>query len=516
MTVAAANQAAGVSEADYDVARKPIRGSALLLLGRISSLGTNLIIQVLVVRYLSKRDYGAWAYAMSVVLFLQSVAAMGLDKAITRFLSIYHEQKEYDKLFGTALLMLGAILCLSALIIGVFLGWPSLVVRLINDKQQPLELLLITVFLVPVESVDTLFQGMFACFGRSGTIFVRRYVLGPILKLLAVLVLIWFHTGLNVLAYGYLVGSAVGMLINGLLAVQLFRSEGLFVHFRMARIRVPVREILSFTLPLLSTDLLAAFLQTFGVILLGYFHNLDAVGMFRVAVPLAAVNVAVMRSFALLYTPAAARLFAKKDYTGINDLYWRTAIWLAVLTFPVFAFTFSAAPALVEFLYGPAYKQAGLYLALLSLGQYVNAALGFNGLTLKVLNRVRYMVTINILAALTDVTSSLILIPLFGALGAAIGASGTMIVHNILKQAGLRLATGVSIFDSRYSATYACISVGSIGLLVMQILMPGQTQLLLALAFLVSVVVFLMCKKTLKLAETFPEVLRFRWMRALI
>ena len=32
-----------------------------------------------------------------------------------------------------------------------------------------------------------------------------------------------------------------------------------------------------------------------------------------------------MRSFALLYTPAAARLFAKEDYDGIDDLYRRTA-----------------------------------------------------------------------------------------------------------------------------------------------------------------------------------------------
>ena len=498
------------------MARSPIRGSTLLLFGRLASVGSTLLIQVLIVRYLSKSDYGAWAYALSVVAFLQTIAAMGLDKAVTRFLSIYHERKEYDKLFGTALLMVGSILSLSTVIIALFYVFPEAIARLINDQRQPVSLLLIAVFLVPIEAVDTLLVGMFACFGRSRAILVRRYLLGPSLKLLVVLVLIWSGAGTTFLAYGYLGGSALGVLINGVLTYRLFRSEGLSRHFRWTHVQVPVREILSFTLPIASTDMLNDFLPAFGVMLLGHFHDLGAVGMFRVAVPLAAANVVVMRSFGLLYTPAAARLFAKENYAGINALYWRTAVWLAVLSFPVFAFTFSAAQPLVVFLYGPAYREAGLYLALLSLGQYVNAALGFNGLTLKVLNRVRYVVTISIVTAIIDVAACVVLIPLYGALGAAIATSGTLIVLNILNQAGLRLATGVSIFDTRYSATYGCIAAGSLGLLALQVFLPGQTKLLLGLAFLVSILVFLWCRRTLKLADTFPEMLRFRWMRVIL
>ena len=293
-------------------------------------------------------------------------------------------------------------------------------------------------------------------------------------------------------------------------------SEGLLQHFRLARVRFPVREIVSFTLPVLSTDLLEDFLPAFAVILLGYFHTLDAVGMFRVAVPLAAVNVAVMRSFGLLYTPAAARLFARGNFAGINALYWRTAVWLAILSFPVFALTFSTAQTLIVFLYGPAYREAGLYLSLLSLGQYVNAALGFNGPTLKVLNRVRYVVIISLMAAAIHISASVVLIPLYGALGAALATAGALIAHNVLKQAGLRLVTGVSIFDTQYAATYGCIAAAAFGLLALQCLLPGRSILLLVTACLVSVLVLVWCRRTLKLAETFPEVLRFRWMRAIL
>jgi O-antigen/teichoic acid export membrane protein len=35
-------------------------------------------------------------------------------------------------------------------------------------------------------------------------------------------------------------------------------------------------------------------------------------------------------SFATLFMPTAARMFAKDDRVGINHLYWRTAIWMAI------------------------------------------------------------------------------------------------------------------------------------------------------------------------------------------
>lgn len=499
-----------------NVSRKPIRGSTLLMAGRGVLLLGNLLIQVMIVRYLSKANYGAWAYALSVVTFLQGVAALGLDKAITRFVSIYHEKKEYEKLFGTILLSLVIVALASAVMIGALYAWPGLIAQLIRDQPQPIALLLVLIFLVPVDTLDNLLVGLFASFGKSRAIFLRRFVLGPALRLLAVLVLVASGSGVNFLAFGYVAASALGVLINGWMTLRLFRKQGLLEHFHLSGISVPVREILSFTLPLFSTELLTVFLQTFGILILGYFHSLDEVALFRVAVPMAAVNLTVMRSFAYLYTPAASRLFAKNDYEGINDLYWSTAIWMAVLTFPVFAFTFSAAPALVSLLYGKQYEQAGLYLALMSLGQYTNVALGFNGLTLKILNKVRYMVVINLLAGLANILACLLLIPPFGALGAAIATASALIAHNILKQWGLRLVTRVSVFESRFASSYGCIVASAAGLLVLQLLLPQRTLLLLGLAFLVSLVVLVHSKKELKIRETFPELLRVPGMRTIL
>ena len=91
-------------------------------------------------------------------------------------------------------------------------------------------------------------------------------------------------------------------------------------------------------------------------------------------------------------------------------------------------------------------------------------ALGFNGLTLKVVGRLRYIVGLNLAAALTNVVINLLLIPPLGALGAAIGTTTTLILHNVLKQTGLRLSTGISVFERSTVRVYIVI-VAAVALL---------------------------------------------------
>lgn len=147
-----------------DATKKQIRGSSLLLVGKLLSMGINFAAQVIIVRYLSKTDYGAWAYALSVVSFCQNIAIFGLDRGITRFIPIYHEKNDYNKLFGTLVLVFGSILLACGLVIAAFYAAPEQVARLVNDKDQPIALLFVMILLLPTESMDALLTGLFASF----------------------------------------------------------------------------------------------------------------------------------------------------------------------------------------------------------------------------------------------------------------------------------------------------------------------------------------------------------------
>src|SRR5262249_34654757 len=159
--------------------------------------GVNFAVQVLIVRYFAdaKAEYGAFAFALSMVALGESIATAGLDRAVTRFLPIYHERQEYAKLFGTIFLVITTIVGGGASMVLLLYSCQGFVLQsgFIED-QQALSLTLILIFLAPVQSLDDLIIGMFAVFASPRSIFFRKYIIAPALKLGVVLLLIFWHS----------------------------------------------------------------------------------------------------------------------------------------------------------------------------------------------------------------------------------------------------------------------------------------------------------------------------------
>jgi len=492
-----------------DVVRQQIRGSTLLVVGRLVAVAINFGVQVTIVRYLSKTSFGAFAYALAIATVCQTIATAGLDKAITRFASIYKEQRDYRRVFGTIAVIGATLAAISvAIVVAVFALRGVLGSSLISDPKA-LSLLLILVFLGPLQAIDSMILGLFAVFGRPRLIFFRAYMLAPGLRLIVVAALVATHSSVFFLAGGYVLAGVAGTGISLVVLYEVFREEGLLKHFNVRTIELPVRRIFSFTVPLLTTQLLYVTLNSSNILLLGHFDGAKDVAAFTVIQPAAALNELVLSSFTLLFTTAAARLFARNERAGISDLYWQTAGWVTVMSFPIFALTFSFAKPLTVTLYGERYSQSAAYLAVLSLGYYFQAALGMNGTTIMVFGKVRFITVINILAIVVNIAANLVLIPLYGPLGAALGTAGTLVAHNIFKQLGLVRATGIPAFRRRYAGVYATVVVSAAALLAVQEALDVNIVEGLILASAVSLGVFALNRGLLRMGQTFPELLRF-------
>lgn len=503
-------------DAAQSVMRKNIRGSTLLLVGRMVMLGLNFGVQVLTVRYLTKSDFGAFSYALSFVSMAAIVSLFGLDKAIARFAPIYHEQHDYPRMFGTILLALLSIIALGVVVTGAVFLFQSAVVEHLGGDPLSVSLLLILIATAPIQALETYFQDMLAVFAKPRAIFFRRYIIGPALKLAAVLVVVVVKGSVAMLAAGYLIGSLLGLALYAAIMLNVMRSMGLLEHFRFNALVFPAREIFGFSVPLLSTDLLHILKTSAVVLLLEFFRTSVDVAEFRAVVPVAGLNLVVMQSFKLLYTPMSARLFARNDRAGINALYWKTATWIALFSFPVFVVTFSLAEPLTVMLFGERYANSGVILALLSLGNYFNAALGFNAYTLRVFGRVKYIVAIDVISALANLGANLLLIPRYGALGAAVGTTLTMILYNLLNHAGLLFGTGINLFQRRYIVVYASIAAAAAGLLAFVTIFQPHFVASGLLAGLAALALLRINRAALDIENMFPEILRLPLVRPLL
>jgi O-antigen/teichoic acid export membrane protein len=486
---------------------RQIRGSSLLLLGTLLASLVDFGSQVLLVRYLAKSDFGAWSYALAVVALLTSVAQFEMRNAAARFIPIYLERRETGKVVGIVALAIGVAVGLglvmaTAITVGVLFFHLQLTVDPLS-----MQLLALVALLIPLQAVDGVFTGLFAAFGASRTIFLRQSVLGPALRFGLVVVLVALAASLTFLAIGYLLATLAGVALYAGTFRRLLRE-----HRGPAPEREPVtfpfREVLLFAGPLLTSTLVWTLMESSDAILLGLFKGPDAVANFRVVLPLARMNGIVAVVFAVLYLPLAARSHERRAVRELKDLYWRTALWMTVLTFPILLMTLSFAPAVTVGLYGAGYAESAPILALLAGGYFFHTALGFNGLTLKVHNRLRYTMAIDIAMAVVNIAVNLVLIPAYGPLGAAIGTAGTLIVHNILKHIGLARFTPIPAFDRRYAAVYAALVATAALLLVAQAVLSLNLLGSFAVAAACGLAVLWGTRRLLDVDTFFPELRR--------
>jgi O-antigen/teichoic acid export membrane protein len=503
---------AGASDGSTE---RHIRGSSLLLVGRMLGLGLNLLAQVVAVRFFSKSDYGALAYGLSVATLGSTLSSIGLDKAASRFIPIYREHRDWARMFGAMWLMTCSVLGLGIAVIVTVLGMQGLVSQSLQRDPTAASLLLVLILLAPVGAFDNLLVSLFAVFSGARAIFFRKHLLGPLLKLGATLLVVGLHGDVQALAWGTVAAGILGTGIYALTLRRILARQGLLQHAAGWRDHLPVREIFLFALPIFGSDMVFFLRNTLVVMLLQHFKDASAVASYQAVVPAARLNIVVRDSFAYLFVPMAAKLFARGDRAGIDDLYCRTTTWVSLLSFPIFIVTFALAKPLTVQLFGERYADSSRILAFLAAGQFLNASAGLSVLTLRVLGRIRTIIAIDVAITALSLTLNLTLIPRYGAFGAAIATCGTLAVHSLLNFAGLYHAARISILHRRYLWFFASVLLGTAAVvLVQQFLRP---PLVLGAAWALAVIVGVagINRHLLEVDGTFPMLMRYGVLRRL-
>jgi len=486
--------------------KRHVRGSMLLLIGRLLSLVFTVATQVVIVRALSKADYGVFAYAFTLTASGRILLSLGQGKLLSRFMSTYEEKKDYARMFG-AMILAGATIAVTST---VLLGSLSLFARPILgaafDEPSAVRVLLVLMFLAPLEALDQVFVSLFAVFSKPTSIFFRKYIITPSLRLGVVLLIALTTKDVQQLAVGYVLTSAIGIGIYVLLLRRVLRERGIAHHLRRDNIIIPFREVFSFSIPTLTSELVFIATNLGSVLILGSFWGARQVADFRAVLPAARLNQVVYQTFVTMFLPMTARLHARDDHDGVRDTYWHTSHFLAVSTFPVFVMTSVFAHATTVTLFGQRYGSAASVLLALSIGYYVSIALGFNTYVLQVYGKLRFLVFSNVGVAVVSLGLAFALTPRYGAAGAAIANGATMAGQNIVNQIVLGRTMKVSGHRMKFLQPYLVIAVVMVPLILLELVFRPGFIIAAAACALGGLAVLRLTRHALELTTMFPEL----------
>jgi O-antigen/teichoic acid export membrane protein len=484
--------------------QKSLRGSMLLLVGRLASMVFTVATQVVMVRALSKEDYGVFAYAFAMMAAGRILLSLGQGRLLSRFMSKYDEEQDYPRMFGSVLIAVGTIMVTSTLLLGALVFVADPLVGATFDEPNATDVLLVLMFLAPLEALDQVFVSLFAVFSRPTAIFFRKYLLTPALRLGVVVIIAVSGGSVEQMAFGYVLTSAFGIAIYMSLLVRVMHERGLMHHLRTDGVKLPFKDVFSFSFPTLTQELvfLATHLGT--VMVLGAWSGARAVAEFRAVLPAARLNQAVYQTFITLFLPMSARLHTRGDHDGVRETYWQTAHFMAVATFPVLVMTTVFAEVTTVTLFGERYASSGTVLMIMAIGYYISVSLGFNVYVLQIYGRLRFLMLSNVGVAVASVALAFVLIPRYGAVGAALTNASTLAGQNLVNQGVLLTTLKRGGHPATYARPYLVVACTLVALVAIQLLFdPGIVGAFLV-ATIASLTVLRLTRDQIQLTKTLP------------
>jgi O-antigen/teichoic acid export membrane protein len=411
-------------------------------LNTVAMLASNFrgIFTFLVARMLGPAALGIFSVAWSTTDIISKIGVLGLDNTIITFIA--RSEAVGDRVRSRALFRVAVVLGVAQSVVTAAIVITAL--RFLNNHLRVQPQMVSALALVLCAMPGLALYRISTAVSRGMKVMQHdiysRGMTEPVATTLAFLL---------ALAVGFKesspeVAAIIGTAVSGLIALAL--ASTLFRHIpSQTDVVSPLaeaRSLLRYSAPISIYQLINAFIARLDLIMLGYFVGrapgvtLATVGVYSAVVGTANGLRKVNQAFNPIFAPVVAGMTATGDDETAAATYARLAEWLLWILLPLVA-VLSLAGGTILLIYGPAFRQGGVWLAIVAFASAINAFVALGETVIMVqrppLNLLHSSITCSVAAA-----GLLWLIPRFGVMGAAFGILFPYVVQGVLRYATLR------------------------------------------------------------------------------
>jgi O-antigen/teichoic acid export membrane protein len=404
------------------------RGGSIALVFKVVAIFMGYVFFLIISRQYGAEKQGVFSLCWTLMMFGAVVGRLGLDTAIVRLLAadISNTHGQHARiLYRRALLI---VILASGLVSLIFFIISPYLSSLFFDSKAHTQLIRIIGFAVIPMSVMSYNAeamrghkkiGLYSIF-QNGSIYII---------ILGLLLIVSFRNN----ELSFLIQSIIiALIIMAFLSFILyFNSERKLPNITDNKQSASVKAILIISLPMLFTNSLFLIMNWTDIFMLGIYRPESDVGIYNIAVKIAALNSIVLAAVNSIAAPKFAEIHARSDKKALRKLAKQTTLLNTVLSLPIFILILII-PGFLMKLFGADFEFGVQALLILACGQIFNAV---SGSKMYILNMTGYEKTgrnIILTGAIANVILNAILIPRYGINGGAIATFSSTLFWNIL------------------------------------------------------------------------------------
>lgn len=382
---------------------------------------------VLLARVLGFQEFGSYMYATAWVNLLVIPAVLGLEGLVTREIAVYQTQSNFNLAKGlidwsnrVVLLNATGLAVLTSLVV-----WGLTLTS--NSDQLPV--FVMAMISLPFIALSRLRQSILKALRHMVIGQVPEMLIRPAI-LIASLSVIYFIYNQNLTAFYAMIIYLFANILTYTVGV-FFIDNYLPKNIKNAVPEVHPKQWINSALPMLLIGGMYLINNQTDTVMLGILKNSDSVGLYTVAnrgaglisFVLIAIDTALAPNFASLYVGGNLKRL-QKIVSNSCRIAFVVALIIALILM-IFGQRFLL-------LFGAEFIQVQTAMNILSLGQLINASTGSVALLLLMTGHERDTALGVTISALLNIFLNVILIPEWGAEGAAIATAISMVVWNAI------------------------------------------------------------------------------------
>lgn len=420
--------------------KEVIMKSSSSMLVRVTSMLVALLVSIFLGRTLGPDGVGIIGLSNRIATLLLVFSMFGMDNVIVKNIAIAFENKNWQEVRNNifSAIRFNGLLALSITII-VLLFVDAIINQIFNEADLKIPFIIAISMLLP-RTLSRIFAAGLKGFRKIWQSNLVNEALSLWVVGIGLIVFYQFNIEINVINVAIL--YALGSLFVTI-SIATFWKKSVFTN-RGGKKNI-IFSMLPMALPMLFVSATAIIASNADAIMLGWLSNTKEVGLYHIAAKIGYMSIFFLQISNSAISPKLATLYAEKNISDMNQMVQRVTGGLILIgLFTLALFFFFGGQILT--LWGESFREAYWILLIVAIGQFINISTGCSGFLLIMCGQERLHGYISIIAVSVNLILNFILIPSYGAIGAAFATSITISLENILKVYFAYHKTGVLTF----------------------------------------------------------------------
>ncbi|WP_457598122.1 oligosaccharide flippase family protein [Hydrogenimonas sp.] len=386
------------------------------ILGTVFAFTVGFFVKMYLVNAIGAENFGLYIIATSFQSAVSTIVALAIPSVLLKFLPAYIAQKDFIRANALASKFLLASFVtglVGALSIIVFHHYIAIYV-FGNEELKPY--LILAALYIPMTLLSSYITSLYRSVLKIKEIIIYSTVY--MVSIRATLTFILFSF-VNDVKYFMIIELFAYLVANSLMYYK-FKNPDFKIFDREAlHIKVIDSTVVSYAKKIYTMSLLgilSGYLMTF---IMSITLPAASVGIYAILGTIAGLTNFLLQNINRIFSPIISSLVAQKDFKTLAMIYKDSTFLINIVTIPFILIVMLFSKQILG-LYGEEFSHYDFELLILFLGNYATISVGSSGTVMVMGGLEKYSLKIQIFKIVFTFVASIILLPLFGLLGAVI------------------------------------------------------------------------------------------------